>query len=114
MESSRASVFHGFAKLFRDLPQHDGRGNWLAQLLPHEHHQAQPRRQSADIPVQIKAVEALDLQRHVSVQQFRDGRHPMNSTSTPESPLVGLRSKTSLEILRNFTRKGRRGAGPGK
>jgi hypothetical protein len=32
----------------------------------------------------------------MAVEQFRDGRHPKNSTRVPGFPLVGLRSKTSL------------------
>jgi hypothetical protein len=33
----------------------------------------------------------------MAVKQFRNGRHPTDSTRVPEFLLVGLRSKTSLE-----------------
>jgi hypothetical protein len=35
----------------------------------------------------------------MAVEQFRDGRHPTNSMRMPGFPLVGLRSKTSLESM---------------
>jgi hypothetical protein len=36
----------------------------------------------------------------MAVEQFRDGRHPTNSMRMPGFPLVGLRSKTSLDHRR--------------
>ena len=87
---------HSFAKLLRDLPQNNGRGNRLPQLIPHEEDQARPGRQLADVTVQVQTVETLHFESHMAVEQFRDGRHPTNSMRMPGFPLVGLRSKTSL------------------
>jgi hypothetical protein len=56
-----------------------------------------PGRQLADITVQVQTVETLHFESDMAVEQFRDGCHPTNSMRMPGFPLVGLRSKTSLE-----------------
>lgn len=40
--------FYGFAKPFRNLPQHHRCRDRLAQLFPHEHHRTRPGRQPPD------------------------------------------------------------------
>ena len=67
---------HRLPKLFRYLSQHHRRRNRLVQLLPHEKYQPGPRRQFADVPIQIQSVETLYFQGYVSVEEFRDGCHP--------------------------------------
>src|SRR5262252_726476 len=88
---------HCLAEPFRDLPQHYGRGDRLAQLLPHEEHQPWSRCQFADVPIQVQAVKTFHFQGYVSVEKFRNGCHPTDFTKPAGEALVGLRSKTSLD-----------------
>ena len=54
-----------------------------AQLLPHECHQPARCRQWSDVAVQVQPVQAFHFQRHMSVQQFRDARHVLDSMPGP-------------------------------
>ena len=55
---------------------------------------------AAMVAVQVQTVETLHFESDMAVEQFRDGRHPTNFMRMPGFPLVGLRSKTSLEEIR--------------
>src|ERR1041385_1448569 len=80
---------HGLAELLRHLPEHNLRWNRLAQLLPHERHQSTRCRQRPDVAIQVQPVQAFHFQRYMSVQQFRDARHALDSM--PGSPLRSWR-----------------------
>ena len=93
-------LFHYFTELFSDLSPYHWRWNRLAQLLAHEHHQSARCRQRAGVTVQVQPVQTLHLQSDVSIQKFGNARHTQDSTEFGEPSLVGLRSKTSLVLLR--------------
>jgi hypothetical protein len=52
---------YGPSELLRNLAQNHWRRDWLLQLLPHENAQLRPRRQLANVAIQIQPVQALDL-----------------------------------------------------